>query len=116
MQWHPDPPTITNSIILQRGAHTRKCTPPAGNTSAPMGSCLCGSWLSITPLLIRSILVVMRSIITHQRTIRRPYRSGDCLPAASLRRVLALVDLTPPEQVIQAAHPIPAIAIGLDHE
>src|SRR5207237_1087208 len=36
--------------------------------------------------------------------------------AASLRCVLALVNLAPPEQVIQAAHPIPAIAIGLDDE
>ena len=30
--------------------------------------------------------------------------------------MLALVDLAPPEQVIQAAHPIPAIAIRLDDE
>src|SRR4030095_15980683 len=55
------------------------------------------------------------TFVLHKR-INRPCPSGDGLPAGSLRCVLTLVNLTPSEQVIQAAHAIPAVPIGLDDE
>src|SRR5262245_44956995 len=41
---------------------------------------------------------------------------GECSRSASLRCLLDVIDLAPPEQVIQSAHSIPAIAISLNDQ